>query len=132
MLIFSDHLFRIFSTDPQVLAIGPTYLRVGALTAWAYLILNIHIATLQGMKHPMYAFVIGCFRQILAPILVFYVVTRIFEWELFSVWWSVFVITWIAAIITIVYTRSVIKKRKSFNTLKLALSKTLPLLISDG
>lgn len=113
MLTFSTHFFSLFTHDQEVLKLGPTYLRIAALTSWAYIILGLHISTLQGMKRPFYPFLIGCLRQIVVPILVFYIVMEVLGGNLTSLWWSIFAITWIAAIITVFYTRWIIKNTKN-------------------
>ena len=120
MLLLPSQLFSIFSKDAEVVAIGKTYLRIAALTSWAYMLLAICISALQGMKHPFYALVIGALRQIIFPVSVFYVVTKKLSLGLTSVWWATSVITWSAALITVWYTRMILKQKISvqyFSTL---------------
>ncbi|KAF3361993.1 Uncharacterized protein PHSC3_001304 [Chlamydiales bacterium STE3] len=111
MYLFSDKLFQIFSQDQQVIEIGAKYLRIAALTESAYVILGISISGLQGMKLPFYALWLGLLRQIIFPISVFYLVTRVLHYGLESVWWSIFFITWTAALVTLWYIQKVIKEK---------------------
>lgn len=111
MFFLPGLLFNIFSNDPEVITIGTTYLRIAAFTSWAYMILAIYISSLQGMKRPFYALVIGCIRQIILPVALFYFLTQVFDLGLKSIWWGIFLITWSAALITIYYTRYVIQRK---------------------
>lgn len=77
---------------------------------YAYVILFISVAALQGIKRPMFAVYIGLFRQIAAPIIVFYVLTRVYDFGLMGVWRGIFGITWTAAGIAVVYARQTIKQ----------------------
>lgn len=112
MLSFPEFFYRIFTDDPKVIEIGTSYLRIAALTSLSYVILGINIAVLQGMKKPFYALFIGSFRQFIAPIIVFYVLINCFRAGLNSIWWSIFAITWIAALITVYYTCKTLKNTK--------------------
>jgi len=83
-------------------------LRIDALVFYAYVVLFANVAALQGVKRPMYAIWIGLSRQIVAPVILFYVLVFVLGVGLMGIWWGIFAITWCAAIITIVYTRSVL------------------------
>ena len=76
-ILFSEHLMALFSDDPRVISTGTTYLRIDALVFYAYVILFINVAALQGIKRPMYAIWIGVWRQIAAPFMVFYILTKV-------------------------------------------------------
>jgi len=110
VIIFAPYLMGIFTEDSGVIGIGTTYLRIDALVFYAYVVLFANVAVLQGVKRPMYAIWIGLSRQIVAPIIVFYVLVFVLEVRLTSIWWGIFAITWCAAVITILYTRSVLGK----------------------
>jgi putative MATE family efflux protein len=106
----SGTLMHIFTNDPAVIDIGAVYLKIDALVLYAYVILFVHVAALQGIKRPMYAIWIGLFRQVLAPLAVFHLLAVVWGWELLGVWWGIFIVTWAAAIVTIVYARFKLKK----------------------
>ena len=103
---------RTLTVDPneEVIRIGTTYLRIDALVLYAYVMLFIYVAALQGIKKPMFAVYIGVYRQILAPIAVFWVFTRVFDFGLLGIWWGIFLITWSAAVITFFYSRRTLGK----------------------
>jgi putative MATE family efflux protein len=115
VLIFARSLMGVFSNDQTVINIGVTYLRISVLTYFAYLILYITVSALQGLKQPMYAIWIGLYRQIILPLLLFFILVRMFTSGLVGVWWGIFIINWSATIITIFYLRRVIKKTLTIN-----------------
>jgi putative MATE family efflux protein len=52
VLCFTKPLMGIFTTDPVVISIGATYLRIAAFIFQAYIILYVSVSCLQGMKNP--------------------------------------------------------------------------------
>ncbi|MFT4313281.1 MAG: MATE family efflux transporter [Candidatus Woesearchaeota archaeon] len=103
LFFFGELLFRIFTQDEQVINIGVNYLRIAAFLTWAYIILFQTVSLLQGLKRPMFALWIGVFRQIIAPILLFWFFVFVLDLGLDGVWWGIFLVTWIAAFITLFY-----------------------------
>lgn len=110
MFLFAKQFIDIFTNDQEIISIGTHYLRIVAFLTWAYATLFISISTLQGMKKPSYALWIGLFRQIIAPTIIFYFFVKYLGFGINAVWWGIFSIVWLSAIITIIYTRHVIKK----------------------
>lgn len=106
----AETFMGIFSRDPAVVRIGASYLKIDAWVLYAYVVLFISVAALQGMKKPAFAVYIGVCRQILAPMLVFYLVTRVWHLSVTGIWWGIFGITWTAAGIAFWYSRQVIDK----------------------
>jgi putative MATE family efflux protein len=103
-------LMGLFSSDAGVIDTGTTYLRIDALVLYAYVLLFVHVAALQGMKRPMIAVYVGLSRQIIAPFLLFWVLTAWMGFGLVGIWWGIFSITWGAALLTLFYTRGILKK----------------------
>lgn len=110
VFVLAEYLMGFFTDDLDVIPIGATYLRIDALVLYAYVILFVHVAVLQGIKRPMYAIWIGLCRQIIAPVIVFYVLIHIFGVGLLGIWWGIFSVTWSAALFTIFYARRMIGK----------------------
>jgi putative MATE family efflux protein len=110
VFIFAQQLMEIFSTDVLVVPIGVQYLRIATFVSFAYVILFISTSALQGMKKPLYAIWIGLYRQVAGPLALFYLLAVYLGFELLGIWWGVFIITWSSAIITLLYTRYVMKK----------------------
>jgi putative MATE family efflux protein len=108
--LLAEHLMGLFTSDGRVVDIGATYLRIAAFVFYAYVILYVNVAALQGVKRPMYAIWIGLYRQIIAPIIVFYFLTQILDFGLMAIWWAIFSVTWSAALVTLFYTRRLLRE----------------------
>jgi putative MATE family efflux protein len=106
---FAKPLMGFFSTDPVVILIGATYLGIAAFIFQAYIILYVSVSSLQGMKKPLYAIWVGLYRQIAAPLVIFFGLVHLMGFGIVSVFWGVFGITWSAALYTLWYTRRTIK-----------------------
>ncbi len=98
VLVLARPLMSFFTADQAVIDIGTTYLRIDALVLYAYVVLFVHVAALQGVKRPMFGVWVGLFRQILVPALVFTLMTRVLDAGLLGIWWGIFAITWTAAL----------------------------------
>ena len=106
-------LMSLFTKDPEVVAIGAHYLRIAAFIQYAYVILFVNTSALQGLKKPAFALWIGLFRQLVAPIGLFWMATRVWGLGLDGIWWGVFGITWTAAVIAMVYAMTVVNRLAS-------------------
>jgi Na+-driven multidrug efflux pump len=100
----------LFTQERRVVEMGAVYLRIDAPVFYAYVILSVCVAALQGMKRPLYAVVIGLWRQIAAPVLVFWLLTETLGLGLLGIWWGIFGITWSAALFTLFYARRILKR----------------------
>lgn len=101
ILPFARQLMGIFTSDAEVIAIGRQYLYVEGLVYYAYVLLFSSVSLMQAMKRPMPALWIGLYRQLVAPIIVFYLFSEIFGWGLPGIWWGIFTVTWSGALIAI-------------------------------
>jgi len=98
-------LMALFADDPEVLAFGVSYLRIMAFLLYAYVILFLHVAALQGAKRPMFAIWIGVYRQLAAPVVVFPLLGEVLGWGPDGVWRGLFIINWSAALVALAYAR---------------------------
>jgi len=105
MIFVPDAAMRIFSGDPAVIAPGAQYLRVAAFILYAYVMLFVMAAALQAIKRPMFAVWIGLYRQLIAPVVIIYGLSRWTNLGLWSVWISVFFTTWSSAFMIGWYTK---------------------------
>lgn len=112
VFLFPRVLMKIFTEDQEVIAIGVGYLKIAALMYMAYIVLYIAVSALQGMKRPLYGLAIGISRQIIGPMIIFAFFVDTLELGITGVWWGIFIITWGAAGITLIYLRGVIGKLK--------------------
>jgi Na+-driven multidrug efflux pump len=110
ILIWAKQLMAFFTDDGAVITTGATYLMIDALAFYAYVVLFVNVAALQGMKRPMFSLWIGLYRQIVAPFVVFWFLTEILEVGLLGIWWGILGITWSAAVYSFFYTRRMLKK----------------------
>lgn len=101
----SGFLMRLFTPDPEVVAIGSYYLRIAAFLEFSYVVLFVNTSVLQGLKKPNFGFFIGAYRQLVMPILLFTLFTRVLDLGLPSIWWGIFGINWSAAVIAFWWAR---------------------------
>jgi Na+-driven multidrug efflux pump len=113
VMALADPLIAMFSDDPKVVAIGSTYLRIEAIALYAYVILFVHVSALQGVKRPLLAIWIGLARQIAAPVIVFWVLTRPLGMEVEALWWGIVAIVWTSAFVALFYARRVIARARA-------------------
>lgn len=104
-LVAAPSLLSLFTDDPEVIAPGALYLRIDALTLYAYILLFVHVSMLQGLKKPRFAIGIGIFRQILAPVPLFWLLSGPLGMGLSGVFWGIFLVTWSAALIAFIFGR---------------------------
>ncbi|MCG8480830.1 MAG: MATE family efflux transporter [Spirochaetales bacterium] len=105
-------LMRQFTTDPEVVAIGRTYLYIEGLVYYAYVMLFGAVSFMQGLKRPMPAIYIGVYRQLVAPAAVFFLLAEVLGWGLTGIWWGIFFVTWSAAIVTNGWAWAVFRREK--------------------
>ena len=110
LYFFAPYVFQFFTRDSEIVKIGTGYIRIAAFIYWAYIILYISVATLQGMKRPLFAMFMGLFRQIVAPVVIFYALTQVYDFGLYGIWWGIFGITWLSAGIAFFFVRRVFHK----------------------
>lgn len=99
----APYLIRIFDTNPDVVEAGTTYLRIEAFAFTTYVFLNINVSTLQGIKKPRFAIILGVYRQII-PLGIFYLLGTVFDWGILGVWWGIVMINWSAVFISFFWT----------------------------
>ncbi len=110
IFICSGYVIGIFTDDQAVIDSGVGYLSVAALITWAYGVLFVTDSVFRGLKRPLFPLFIGVLRQIILPFPALWFVTTVIAAGVTGVWWSIFVIVWIAAIIAMIYVRNVVNK----------------------
>ncbi len=103
-----EFLMGLFTDDTAVVATGAHYLRIAAFIEYAYVILFVNTSLLQGLKRPAFALWIGLYRQLAAPFTVFYLATQVWDFGLDGIWAGIFVITWSAALVAVVFAQRVV------------------------
>ncbi len=111
-LIFGGYYFMGFiSTDEAVRAEGALFLKFDALAFFAYVLLYVNVAFLQGLKRPMFAIWIGLYRQIAAPILVFWLLAYGLNLGTLGIWMGIAAVTISGAVVSEIYVRRVVAGR---------------------
>ncbi len=108
LFAFAGPLMECFSSDPEVVDTGRTYLHFAALTIGSYVVVHQTVFMLQGLRRPMFGLAIGLFRQVLAP-------AALFPWLSFhlalgtsGLWTGIFLINWSAALVAWLHGRRVL------------------------
>ncbi len=110
VFLFAEPLMALFTADAAVIAVGQSYLKISAFILYAYVVLSINVAALQGIRQPMFALWIGLWRQIVAPVALFWFLTRELGAGLSGIWWGIFGIAWSAAGVAWFYARRQLRK----------------------
>lgn len=102
-LVFAaaPYAMRWFTADPRVAELGEAYLRISAFALAAYAILFVTVSLLQALQRPSYAVWIGFYRQMLAPALLYPLLSTVYGTD--GLWVGIAVVTWSAAAITLVW-----------------------------
>jgi putative MATE family efflux protein len=101
MFLAARPLMDLFTDDPAVVAIGAHYLRIAAFLEYAYVLLFVNGSALQGLKRPQLALWLGLFRQVVAPVTFFWLTTEVLGLGLPGIWWTIFAVNWIAALVAV-------------------------------
>ena len=101
--LLRDSAMRMFTQDPLVIGHGRNYLLSSSLTLAAYPILFVTVFAMQGIKRPAYGLWMGLYRQLVAPVMVFYTLAFTLGWGLWGVWWGICIVTWSAALFALVW-----------------------------
>jgi len=82
----------LFTKDANILSEVELYIKVNALLLIAYILIFINVSFLQAIKKPKMIFYIGLFRQIILPLILFYIV---YYYNLSSIYY------WLATFISV-------------------------------
>lgn len=104
----APQLIKLFNQEPDVVIAGTQYLRIEVFAFATYIFLYSGTASMQGIKKPNFAVVIGLLRQIILPIIIFYFLGTTLNMGIMGVWLGIVIINWIAAVITFFYHRYLI------------------------
>ena len=104
LIYFGGHyLLKLFTDVPEIIAFGTEYLVIASFITWAYGIIFVTDSVLRGLKKPIFPLIIGTIRQVILPFPILYLVTTIFAFSIIGIWWSIFAIVWLAALISLWY-----------------------------
>ncbi|MSN25624.1 MAG: MATE family efflux transporter [Geobacter sp.] len=109
-LLFSRELIGVFTSDAAVSEIGSHFLSIEAFVFPAYVLLYVCISAMQGIKLPGFGLLIGLYRQIAGPALVFHLLAVVLGLGLSGIWWGILGVTWSAALIVVLYVSHTLAK----------------------
>ena len=119
ILYFGADLFmRLFTKDEQVVEIGIEYLQVAAFFTPIVAILNISIALMQGLKKPGFTVFISLFKEVIATVILFYILSFYFNFQLKGIWSSLVIVNYLSVFIFLLMVNNRMKSLgiKFFNT----------------
>lgn len=105
-------IIKLFNSDPSVVEAGAVYLRIEAFVFPSYVIMYTGVSSMQGIKKPNFAIFVGLYRQIIMPVVVFYLLGTSLGLGVKGIWYGIVIINWTAVIITVVYHRYLINNIK--------------------
>jgi putative MATE family efflux protein len=109
LTIFGKFLISLFDSTAIVIDFGIKYLLVEIWIFYAYVVLFICVSTLQAIKRPKMILYIALYRQIIAKLLIAYVIVKLFELDFIYLWIGILVMIYSAAIFAYFYTNNLLK-----------------------
>jgi len=109
LAIFGKYIIMIFDSDTEVVEIAYIYIIFESFIFFAFITLFISVSTLQAIKKPFIIPYVSFYRQILMPVLFFYLVVYVFKLDIIYLWISMLFIISSAAIFIYLYTKQQLK-----------------------
>jgi Na+-driven multidrug efflux pump len=103
-------IISLFDSNSVVIDFGVDFLLVEIWIFYAYVILFICVSTLQGIKQPKMILYIGLYRQIVAKLIISYLIVKYFELDFIYLWFGILFMIYSAAIFAYFYTNNLLKK----------------------
>ncbi len=95
----------LFTESSEILDVGESLLRVEAVLLPAYTTLFLGVSVLQGLKKPMFGMLVGGYRLIVAPIILFWLFSELLGYGLNGIWVGIFLTTFSGAVITWIFVK---------------------------
>ncbi|HEC59843.1 hypothetical protein LCGC14_0526560 [marine sediment metagenome] len=111
LFIFARPLIVLFSDNPAVIEVGVGYLRVEAIILPAYILAFVSGAVLQGMKQPEIPMYFNIVRQLLLPLSLITIALTVIGTDIYGVWWSIAIASWMTASVQYFHMRRRVKQR---------------------
>ena len=102
LYIGASFFMQLFTSDPQIIIIGSEYIRIAAFFTPVIAVLNISIALMQGLKKPGYTVFISLFKEIIAAIIILYLLCFYFNFQLKGIWSSILFINYISVAVFLI------------------------------
>jgi len=105
--LFGDFMASFLTTDPLVIHEASTYLKISDFASYGFVVIFIYISMFQGISKPNIIMPISIYRQILAPILIFIVLSN-FTLSIDIYWIVIDIIVFSSAMFQWLYKKRVI------------------------
>ena len=105
LFFFAEMIIKMFDADPEVIQFSMNYLIIQIWVFFALLSLYVCVSVLQGIKKPKMIFYIGMYRQVIAQIIVAFLVVKYFELDIMYLWIGILIMVYSAAIYLYFYTK---------------------------
>ena len=76
-LLFANYFASLLTSDVKVIEQTALYLRISGVASYGFVVIFISIAMLQGIAKPAVIFPISVYRQVIAPIIVFTILSML-------------------------------------------------------
>jgi len=105
LAVFGKYLIMLFDKDVEVVNTAYIYIIFESFIFFSFITLFISVSTLQAIKKPFIIPYISFYRQILMPVIFFYLVVYTFKLDIIYLWVSMLIIITSAAIFMKFYTK---------------------------
>lgn len=96
-LLFAEYFAALLTSNVLVIEQTALYLRISGLASYAFVVIFMYIAMLQGIAKPAVIFPVSVYRQVVAPLLVFMFLSY-FGFGIASLWISLDIIIFSSAL----------------------------------
>lgn len=103
-----DKIVGLFSENPEVIAYGMDYLYVEIFNIFGYVTLFICVSTLQGIKRPKMIFYVGLYRQIIAIVPIFWLISFYYRLPYMYLWFGLMFVIYSATIFMAWHTKKML------------------------
>jgi putative MATE family efflux protein len=103
--LFGKYMIMVFDTDTEVVDIAYIYIIFESFIFFSFITMFISGSTLQGIKKPFIIPYIGLYRQIVMPLIFFFLVVNVFHLSIIYLWISMLITMSSAAIFMKIYTK---------------------------
>ncbi len=115
--IFSAELMAFFSEDIKVIKEGVIFLHVEAWIIFAFAVIFIYVALLQGIEKPKFIFYLSIIRQIILPVILLEIITYYSD-NILYVWLAIAFSVIMGALVVWRYSENELNKGTSKNPSK--------------
>lgn len=107
-MLFAEYFASFLTSDIEVIKQTSLYLRVSGVASYGFVVIFIYIAMLQGIAKPAVIFPVSIFRQVVAPIIVFSLLSML-GFKIFAMWIGLDIIIFSSALFLWWYGQKMLK-----------------------